>query len=245
LEQAKEKLIFALDVPDLKEAVKLVKTLENHVGYFKIGLELFVSEGPSAIQAVTENSPAGIFLDLKLHDIPATVSGALRSVSKYPVRFVTIHCDHPNLLQNQELIRNDLDILGITVLTSTSPDHLSLLGFSQNICLPQLASERAEIAQRAGCSGAVCSAKEVANIRATCGTDFLLIVPGIRPNWEGISTDDQARTASPEQAIKEGADYIVVGRPIRNAKDPVKAAQKIVIEIEKGLAHRTLCKPSD
>ncbi len=233
---AKERLIFALDVPDTKEAVRLTKVLDDQVGYFKIGLELFVAEGPSVIQAVTENSSAGIFLDLKLHDIPATVSGALRSASKYPVRFVTVHCDHPNLLQNKESFRKDIDILGITILTSASPDHLSLLGFSQNISLPQLATERAEIAQRAGCSGAVCSAQEVAKIRQACGPDFLLIVPGIRPQWEGMSTDDQSRVATPEQAIKDGADYIVVGRPIRNAKDPKEAAQKIVTEIKQGLS---------
>ncbi len=235
MNRAKERLIFALDVPDINEAVRLVKTLDGHVGYFKIGLELFVAEGPSVIQAVTKNSSAEIFLDLKLHDIPATVSGALRSASKYPIRFVTVHCDHPNLLQNKESLRKNMDILGITILTSTSPEHLSLLGFSQNISLPQLATERAEIAQRAGCTGAVCSAKEVGKIRQACGPDFLLIVPGIRPQWEGISTDDQARVSTPEQAIKDGADYIVVGRPIRNAIDPKEAAQKIVKEIEQGL----------
>ena len=243
MNQAKERLIFALDVPNLDEAVPLVKTLDGYVGYFKIGLELFVAEGPSIIQTVTENSSAGIFLDLKLHDIPATVSGALRSASKYPVRFITVHCDHPNLLQNKESFRKDIDILGITILTSTSPDHLPLLGFSQNISLPQLATERAEIAQRAGCSGAVCSAQEVGKIRQACGPNFLLIVPGIRPQWEGMSSDDQSRVATPEQAIKDGADYIVVGRPIRNAADPKEAAQKIVTEIEQGLAARNLEKP--
>ncbi len=236
--QAKERLIFALDVPNINEAVRLTKILDGQVGCFKIGLELFVAEGPSVIQAVTENSSAGIFLDLKLHDIPATVSGALRSASKYPVRFVTVHCDHPNLLQNKEPFREGMNILGITILTSTSPDHLSLLGFSQNTSLPQLAIERAEIAQRAGCSGAVCSAQEVGKIRQACGPKFLLIVPGIRPQWQGMSTDDQSRVSTPEQAIKDGADYIVVGRPIRNAKNPVEAAQKIVKEIEQGLAQR-------
>jgi orotidine-5'-phosphate decarboxylase len=243
LNQAKERLIFALDVPNLDESVQLIKTLDRYVGYFKIGLELFVAEGPSIIQAITENSSAGIFLDLKLHDIPATVSGALRSASKYPVRFITIHCDHPNLLQDKESFRKDIDILGITILTSTSPDHLSLLGFPQNISLPKLATERAEIAQRAGCSGAVCSAQEVAKIRQACGSSFLLIVPGIRPQWEGMSVNDQSRVATPEQAIKDGADYIVVGRPIRNAPDPKEAAQKIVKEIEQGLIARNLEKP--
>ncbi len=243
MNQAKERLIFALDVPDINEAVRLVKILNGHVGYFKIGLELFVAEGPSIIRAVTENSSAGIFLDLKLHDIPATVSGALRSASKYPVRFVTVHCDHPNLLQNKESFRKGIDILGITILTSTSPDHLPLLGFSQNISLPQLATERAEIAQRAGCSGAVCSAQEVEKIRQACGPNFLLIVPGIRPQWQGMSADDQSRVATPEQAIKDGADYIVVGRPIRNAADPKEAAQKIVKEIEHGLVSRNQEKP--
>ena len=133
--------------------------------------------------------------------------------------------------------------MGITILTSTSPNHLPLLGFAQNISLPQLATERAEIAQRAGCSGAVCSAQEVGKIRQACGPNFLLIVPGIRPQWEGISSNDQSRVATPEQAIKDGADYIVVGRPIRNAPDPKEAAQKIVSEIEQGLAARNLEKP--
>lgn len=228
--EAKDRLIFALDVPDTKEAVRHVKMLDGAVGLFKVGLELFVSEGPQVLKAIAEHSSAEIFLDLKLHDIPATVRGALLSAANHRVRFVTVHCDEgKKLLESAAMVRgNGLEILAVTVLTSLAEADLPRLGF--RLPLKQLVLERAAMAKEAGCAGVVCSGEEVAAVRQQCGRDLKIVVPGIRPAWYNVG-DDQSRIVTPHDAIKAGADYIVVGRPIRDAKDPRSAALRIDEEI--------------
>jgi orotidine-5'-phosphate decarboxylase len=237
LEEARKRLIFALDVPDRKEAEKYVKLLEGSVGCFKVGLELFVKEGPQILKVVKDNSSADIFLDLKLHDIPATVRKALQSAFAHKVRFITVHsCEGLTMMKTAEdLISSGMEVLAVTVLTSLSEEELPSLGFKPGLTLHQLALDRAALAEKAGCAGVVCSGKEVAGIKEHCGTGFKVIVPGIRPSWSEVGKDDQSRITTSGQAIERGADMIVVGRPIRDAQDPKKAAARIVEEISEAL----------
>jgi orotidine-5'-phosphate decarboxylase len=232
---AKDYLIFALDVPDTAAAIRHVRMLDGAVGLFKVGLELFVGEGPQVLKAIAEHSSAEIFLDLKLHDIPATVRGALASVTKHRVRFVTVHCDEGKQLLAPASRDGRIEVLAITVLTSLSETDLPGLGFRNDLSLKQLALNRAAMAKDAGCSGIVCSGEEVAAIRKQCGGDFKIVVPGIRPAWHKAPKDDQSRIVTPGDAVRDGADFIVVGRPIRDAKDPRSAAMRINEEIQAAL----------
>jgi len=227
------RLIFALDVPGKKEAKHYAKVLEGVVGCFKVGLELFISEGPDIVKMIQDQSAANIFLDLKLHDIPATVRGALRSAKKLEVRYITIHStEGEEILETaQEVKGSGLEVLAVTVLTSTSASSLASLGIREDINTAALVLDRATRAQNSGCAGVVCSGEEVKLVRSKCGGDFKIVVPGIRPEWACVSGDDQNRIATPSQAIEDGANMIVVGRPIRDAKDPREAAQKIIEEI--------------
>jgi orotidine-5'-phosphate decarboxylase len=228
-----DRLIFALDVPGKKEAERYAKMLEGVVGCFKIGLELFISEGPDVVKMIQDQSAANIFLDLKLHDIPATVRGALRSAEKLGVQYITIHStEGETILETaQEVKDSGLEVLAVTVLTSTSASSLASLGIREDIDAAALVLDRATRAQNSGCAGVVCSGEEAKLVKSKCGGDFKIVVPGIRPEWARVSGDDQNRIATPSQAIEDGADMIVVGRPIRDAGDPREAAQKIIEEI--------------
>ena len=227
------RLIFALDVPGKKEAKHYAKVLEGVVGCFKIGLELFISEGPDIVKMIQDQSAANIFLDLKLHDIPATVRGALRSAKKLGVQYITIHStEGEEILETaQEVKGSGLEVLAVTVLTSTSASSLASLGIREDINAAALVLDRATRAQNSGCAGVVCSGEEAKLVKSKCGGDFKIVVPGIRPEWAHVLGDDQNRIATPSQAIEDGADMIVVGRPIRDANDPREAAQKIIEEI--------------
>ena len=227
------RLIFALDVPGKKEAKHYARVLEGVVGCFKIGLELFISEGPDIVKMIQDQSAANIFLDLKLHDIPATVRGALRSAKKLGVRYITIHStEGEEILETaQEVKGSGLEVLAVTVLTSTSASSLASLGIREDINAVALVLDRATRAQNSGCAGVVCSGEEAKLAKSKCGSDFKIVVPGIRPEWACVSGDDQNRIVTPSQAIEDGADMIVVGRPIRDANDPREAAQKIIEEI--------------
>ena len=226
-------MIFALDVPGKKEAKHYAKVLEGVVGCFKIGLELFISEGPDIVKMIQDQSAANIFLDLKLHDIPATVRGALRSAKKLGVQYITVHStEGEEILETaQEVKGSGLEVLAVTVLTSTSASSLASLGIREDINASALVLDRATRAQNSGCAGVVCSGEEAKLVKSKCGGDFKIVVPGIRPEWARVSGDDQNRIATPSQALEDGADMIVVGRPIRDANDPREAAQKIIEEI--------------
>jgi orotidine-5'-phosphate decarboxylase len=239
--RAKDRLIFSLDVPDMREASRLAALLDDHVGVFKIGLELFVATGPPAVERIAELTRAGIFLDLKFHDIPATVRGAVRALSRLRrVAFLTVHPD-PGLL---EAVVGEVSpptkILAVTALTSLDQRQLLRLGVRPELAgnPTDLVLQRAAIAAEAGCHGVVCSGREVAAVKSQFGERLLTVVPGIRPEWSEVDRDDQRRVATPCQAIRAGADYIVVGRPIRDASDPVEAAARVVAEIERGLQER-------
>ncbi len=241
LNDPKNRLIFALDVPGVDEAVSFVKQLDGCVGMFKVGLELFIKEGPSVLTAIREHSDAEFFLDLKLHDIPATVERAVISVQKYNVRFLTVHCAGGEAMLKAAVKGagdSGLQILGVTVLTSMNTEHLTKeMGFREGMTVNELIVTYARQAQEAGCSGVVCSPNEVGVIHDQLGDGFLAVTPGIRPADGVVKKDDQSRVATPALAIQAGADYLVVGRPIRDAADPKAAAQRIVQEISDALPH--------
>ncbi|MBF0476415.1 MAG: orotidine-5'-phosphate decarboxylase [Deltaproteobacteria bacterium] len=230
-------LVFPLDVPDVKEARRLVTALKDDVGIFKVGLELFVAAGTEVIKIVTDVGPEKLFLDLKFHDIPATVKGAVASAASWGATFVTVHCGGGlSMLQAAAAAANQVKVLGVTVLTSLDNHDLRDLGLRDELTDPaSLVIHRARLAIKAGCAGVVCSGREVAGVRQEAGPNFITMVPGIRPGWEGGSSDDQKRIVTPAMAVRDGADYLVVGRPIRSAADPADAAKRIAEEIATAL----------
>ena len=238
MKKAKEQIIFPLDVPDLEAAKPFISVLSSRVGMFKVGLELFIQSGPEVIRYIQSESDAGIFLDLKLHDIPITVKRAMQSVAALGVDLATVHCgESPVMLEAAvEGSGGKVDVLGVTVLTSVSAKDIERAGFQATYALnvEELVVKRAMLAKASGLSGIVCSGHEVERVKKICGNDFLCVTPGIRPAFEAIGGDDQHRVCTPAQAIERGADYLVIGRPIRDAKDPKEAALKIAEEIEDG-----------
>ncbi len=236
--QGKDYIVFPLDFSSLKQAREYVKLLDGHVGMFKIGLELFIDQGPSVVQMVKEMSQAKIFLDLKLHDISATVNRAMARVAELGVDVVTVHCASLTMLEKAVAGgQGKTGVLGVTLLTDNDAAMVQAAGFKEQYVenTQSLVMLRAKMALDAGCSGVICSGKEVARIKQTFGKDFLAITPGIRPEWTLLENDDQKRVTTPGQAVKLGSDYIVIGRPIRDAKDPVQASGKVAQEIEKAL----------
>ncbi|MFO8090679.1 MAG: orotidine-5'-phosphate decarboxylase [Desulfatiglandaceae bacterium] len=236
--QPKDRIIFPLDVPDYRTAMSLVEKLTGRVGLFKVGLELFIAEGPRIVDAVNDAGDTGVFLDLKLHDIPATVTRAFETAARLKPEFITVHCEQGNgFLKPVSEKFPGTKILGITLLTSLNGGHLQKLGLRPEYLndISGLAVVRALIAKEAGCGGVVCSGLEAATIREAIGPEMIIVTPGIRPRWSLVEGDDQKRIVTPGGAIQNGADYIVVGRPIRDAKDPAEAARRLADEIESGL----------
>jgi len=236
----RDKLIFPLDFADLKEAVKFAERISHYVGIFKIGLELFVNFGPKAVEKVRKKTGAKIFLDLKLFDIPNTISGAVRGALELEVDFLTVHvlAGRKALEEAVKASEGKIKILGVTLLTSLDKADLLELGFNGEYLYKteDLVYKLAFIAQSEGCDGIVCSAKEVARIKEAF--PFLItVVPGIRLE-ESQGKDDQVRTATPYEAIKNGADLLVIGRPIRVAENPEEVCQKIHEEIKKALEEK-------
>lgn len=240
MKQGKDFIVFPLDVPTAERAKALVTQLHDHVGMFKIGLELFIRTGPSLVRWITERSAAGIFLDLKLHDIPATVERAMRGVAGLNAALVTVHCgESPSMLKAAVTgSQGRVGVLGVTVLTSVSAADLGLAGYADAMVsdVRRLVLHKATMAQDAGCIGVVCSGQEVAAIKEQLGQKFMGVTPGIRPNWEQMEKNDQQRIVTPAMAIAQGADLLVIGRPIREAADPVQAAKRIASEIETTLS---------
>jgi orotidine-5'-phosphate decarboxylase len=229
--QPHERIIYALDVPDGREARRQATLLRGAVGMFKVGLELFVAEGPAIVRAVRD-AGGPVFLDLKLHDIPATVEGALAAAEALDPRFVTIHADAlVGLKGGLDARHPGLSVLAVTLLTSLDVKALSALGLAPSLRDPAaLTLARAQLAKSRGCVGVVCSGREAAAVRQALGPEAVIATPGIRPTW-AVEADDQRRTVTPAQAIAAGADYIVIGRPIRVAADPRAAAQRVAEEI--------------
>ncbi len=227
---ARERLAVALDVSTLEEAQALARLLAPEVGVLKVGLELFVAEGPAAVRAV-HDAGAACFLDLKLHDIPATVAGAVASIRALGVRYATVHASAgPEALAAAvEAARgSDTRLLAVTALTSLDAEALRAIGFA--VPEPRNVVRRlATLALEAGISGFVCSAHEAALLRELAGREAVLVTPGVRPG--DADRGDPRRGATPAQAVRAGADRLGVGRPVRGAPDPAAAARAIVAEI--------------
>jgi len=235
----KDYIIFPLDLPDQEQALSYVETLDDHVGLFKVGLELFIAQGPDILNAIRNRTEAGIFLDLKLHDIPATVQRAFMAASLHRPEFVTVHCD-----EGDEILRGVAEenpgstkILAITVLTSLNREKLKRLGYAQEYVddVSGLVLLKARMAKEAGCQGVVCSGLEVAAVKREIGPEMVAVTPGIRPAWTVVDKDDQKRIVTPADAVRNGSDYVVIGRPIRDAKDPKEAAKRVAEEIASAL----------
>ena len=240
MKKGKDYLIFPLDVPTDHAARQLVHILHLHVGMFKIGLELFVRSGPALVQWVGEHTGKGVFLDLKLHDIPVTVERAMRAVADLPVALATVHC-----AENLTMLKAAVDgsagkvgVLGVTVLTSVGASDLRAAGYADSMTqdVHRLVLHKAAMAKEAGCKGIVCSGQEVGLVKSRMGNAFMAVTPGIRPDWGGNPEDDQKRVVTPAMAVSGGADYLVIGRPIRDADDPAAAADRIAGEIESVLS---------
>lgn len=231
-----ERIIVPLDVPDDRAAIALIDQLPQ-VSFFKVGLELFVSSGPGILEAL-KNRQKRIFLDLKFHDIPNTVAGACRQAARYGVDLLTIHAASGR--EALSLARTAVQegaaqagvsppkLIAITLLTSLSPRQLAF-DLKIPLELSDYALQMALLAQETQLDGAVCSPQEVLELRQACGNDFLLVCPGVRPSW--AATGDQRRSLTPVQALKAGADYLVIGRPITAAPDPESAWKRICDEL--------------
>lgn len=240
LQEAKKRLIFPLDEPDREEAFHLVNDLSLEVGLFKVGLELYLAQGPTILRDIAERVEGKrIFLDLKLYDIPNTIQRAVRVIMP-GLALITVPSDLGPTTLRKFTSSPAFTVIAVTVLTSTSGDDLKAMGYEQQFWEEpsKLVLERAIMAKKAGCHGVVCSGREARAVKEACGEDFLVVCPGIRPAWSVVAGDDQKRVVTPAEAIKNGADYIVVGRPIRTAADPVEAARQVVEEIASGLAAR-------
>ena len=227
---ARERLIFALDVPELDRARQLVDTLGDSVVFYKLGLEFFLSGHYFELAADLQSRGKKIFADLKLFDIPATVASAVRQLARHEVNFCTVH-GNDGMLRAAAEAKGDMQILAVTALTSLDQGDLDDLGFQCDA--RTLVLSRARRALQVGCDGVVSSGLEVAALRESVDHALITVCPGIRPilNDEAPVLDDQQRVATPGRAIATGADYLVVGRPIRDAADPRAAAEAIQEQI--------------
>ncbi|MDJ0986215.1 MAG: orotidine-5'-phosphate decarboxylase [Desulfobacterales bacterium] len=236
MKQAKDRIIFPLDVASIAEAKSFIELLAGSVGLFKVGLELFIQAGPEIIGFIHSQTQARVFLDLKLHDIPATVERAMARIADLGVAFATVHVGESQRMLAAAVKGSggQVRVLGVTVLTSVSTEDLKSAGYRPEYYsdMQQTVMEKAAIAHAAGCAGVICSGLEVSYIKDKIGHAFLAVTPGIRPAWTVTAEEDQRRITTPADAISAGADYLVIGRPIRDAKDPVEAAKRIAEEIE-------------
>lgn len=223
----RERLIFAMDVAEPQVARRLVETLGESVGFYKIGLELFMSGGYFELIDWLVARQKKVFVDLKFFDIPATVASAVKRLRNRGVTFATVH-GNQGIMEAAAAAKGDVKILAVTVLTSLDRGDLDDLGFSCDV--DALVLSRARRAFEAGCDGVVSSGLEAQKLRADVDRRLVVVTPGIRP-VDNRPVDDQNRVVTPTQAFQWGADYIVVGRPIRDAKDPKGAAEGIQIEI--------------
>ena len=236
LRNPKDKIIFALDVEHFREGQHWVNLLKDHVGIFKVGKQLFTHAGPKVIDMIRGKGQK-VFLDLKFHDIPNTVAKAGEEATKLNVTMFNLHA-----LGGFEMMRKTVEaskatakslgipkplILAVTILTSMDEDSLKEVGV-QGPLLEEV-GRLAQLSLKAGVDGVVASPQEIGIIRQKCGENFLIVTPGIRLPSE--KKDDQKRTLSPKEAIKAGANYLVIGRPIKEAKDPLEAVQKIIEDI--------------
>jgi orotidine-5'-phosphate decarboxylase len=235
LESARQRLIVALDVPDARAASLLVDRLDDTCAWFKVGLELFLAAGPAVLEPILRRGYS-VFLDLKLHDIPNTVAGAVRSAAGLGAKLLTVHAGGgPSMLAAAQdavsAFTNGPQLLAVTVLTSMDEMQLKAVGVSHS---PAAQVEfLARMGMDCGIRGFVCSPQEVGALRSLTGPEGTLVIPGIRP--AGGAIGDQKRIATPADALRSGASYLVVGRPITQASDPAEAAEAILTEMATAL----------
>jgi orotidine-5'-phosphate decarboxylase len=241
-DSARERLIFALDVDSIDEARKWVELLSGKVGVFKVGKQLFTRCGPEVVRMI-RSAGGEVFLDLKFHDIPNTVAMAALEASGLDVKMLNVHALGGSTMMRRTVAavheryaaREDRPLLlAVTVLTSSDEQTLREIGIDRSV--EEMVVRLARLAREAGMDGVVASPREVETIRRTCGEDFVIVTPGVRPSF--AATDDQVRIATPGAAVAAGADYLVVGRPISQAQDPLQAAGSIVEEMARALAGR-------
>lgn len=236
-EEAVKKIIFAMDVKEFSDVELWAELLSKHVGMFKVGKQLYTACGPAAVRMI-QKCGGEVFLDLKYHDIPNTVAMATLEAANLGVKLCDLHAlgGHEMMSKTMETLDKNFSaaerpkVLAITVLTSSNEETLRGIGI--NLSVPEMVVKLAKLAQSAGVDGVVASPQEVGLIREACGKDFLVVTPGVRPAF--ASTDDQKRIMTPSDAVKAGSDYLVIGRPIAAAENPVSAAQAIVDEIVAG-----------
>ncbi len=241
-EHAKQRLIFALDVDQFAEAEKWVSRLQENVGLFKIGKQLFTKCGPAVVQMVQERG-GQVFLDLKYHDIPNTVAKAAVEACKLGVKMFNVHALGGLDMMRQTVAEVDAyctaaeierpTLLAVTILTSSTEETLRGVGIDRPVT--EMVTTLARLTKDAGFDGVVASPKEAELIRAACGEDFQIVTPGVRPSFAAM--DDQKRVTTPAEAIAAGATALVIGRPISAAADPLAAAGKILAEIETALGN--------
>ncbi len=225
----------ALDAPDLDTAANWAALVTPYVSTVKIGLELYLRYGPDVVATVRGASGVEVFLDLKLHDIPATVAGAARAVSRLRPEILTVHAaGGPDMIKAAVEAAPGTMVAGVTLLTSIGEGDLAALGVPGTVS--DAVRRMAALAVAAGARGLVCSPQEVAAVRAEVGQEIMLITPGIRP--AGADSNDQARIATPEEAIRAGADLLVIGRPITRAADPGAAAAAIAASLRRAAGDR-------
>jgi orotidine-5'-phosphate decarboxylase len=223
-------IAVALDAPDLETAARWAALVTPHVSTVKIGLELYLRYGPEAVASIRGASGVQVFLDLKLHDIPATVAGAARAVARLRPAFLTVHASAgAAVIRAAAEAAPTTKIVAVTVLTSLAEDDLARIGFAGPVS--DAARRLAVLAVEAGAQGLVCSPHEVAALRSEVGPDITLVTPGVRP--AGTVAHDQARVATPEEAVRAGADLLVIGRPITGAPDPGAAASAIAASLRR------------
>jgi len=225
------KVIVALDMASAEEALRMVETLGDPADFFKVGLELYTRAGPSVVSDLISREKR-VFLDLKLHDIPNTVAGAVRAASDLGVDLLTVHAaGGPAMLGSaRDAVSGDLRLLAVTVLTSLSAADMETVWGRQIRSVPDEVARLTDLARASGMHGVVAAAAEVARIRAQVGDSLLLVVPGIRA--AGTDREDQKRVATPADAVRAGADYLVVGRAVTQAEEPAAALSAVLVEVE-------------
>jgi len=242
-EEARRRLIFALDVDSFEEAEKWIELLHDKVGVFKVGKQLFTRCGPEVVRRIRA-AGGEVFLDLKYHDIPNTVAMASLEACRLGVRMFNVHALGGAEMMRATVARVDEHyprgsadrplLLAVTILTSSTDETLRELGIERPVA--EMVPRLARLAADAGFDGVVASPREVAAIRAECGPDFAIVTPGVRPAF--ASVDDQKRVTTPADALTAGSDYLVIGRPISAAASPEQAAEKIIEEMAAALGQR-------
>lgn len=228
----KDRMIVALDFSELETAQNFVEKMEDNVSFYKVGLELFLNSSGKIIEYLKSKNKK-IFLDLKFYDIPNTTAMASKFCEKQDIEIFNVHASGgEKMMKEVKKVAPSSKVIGVTILTSFTEDELNNT-YKSKLDLHTLTLHLAKLTKKSGLNGVVCSPHEAREIKELCGDDFITVCPGVRPSW--AQSNDQARIMTPYEAILNGCDYLVVGRPITKSDDPIKASQMVLTEIEKGV----------